>query len=386
MSVFLVKPGTYRYDIMVKGQRYTGSGFKSEKEALIAQETRRKEVGRHLIKREILMEQQLIMSPASLKDTAFDELLIRRLNYLEQKLTKRHFEDTKLLAKRWRQEWGGKMCSQIGPNDIERFRMARAKEASNSTANKELTNLKALFNYGLRLELISRNPTRDLDHLPYDPIEKHVPTNEELDRLIAVADKNTVDFLWLLRETFARVGEVSRLLWKDIDLTKRTVTLHTYKSAKGKRTPRTIPMTEKLQEVLSSRSSRIKHDEEDYVFQRRWYNYRTKTWEQGPYKKRQRLMEDLCKKAGIHPHFGFHQIRHAGASQMAEAGAPVPAIQQILGHTTVGMTMRYVHVNSRAKVEAVRKFEAARGDSHTFHTQPCEEGGKAKKEGHADAA
>lgn len=385
MSVCLVKPGTYRYDIMVKGQRYTGSGFRSEKEALIAQEARRKEVGRHLIKREIMMEQQLILSPASLKDMAFDELLVMRLRVLEKRPTKRHFEDTKLLAKRWRKEWGGKMCSQIEPKDIERFRMERANEASNSTANKELTNLNALFNYGLRLELISRNPAKDLDRLPYDPVEKHVPTNAELDRLIKAADKNTADFLWVLRETFARVGEVTRLLWKDIDFDKKNVTLYTYKSAKGKRKERTIPMTGKLQEVLSRRWERVSHDDGDLVFQRRWYNYRTKTLEQGPYKKRQRLMQDLCKKAGIHPHFGFHQIRHAGASQMAEAGAPVPAIQQILGHTTVGMTMRYVHVNSRAKVEAVRKFEAARGNSHTFHTQLCGEGGEAKKEGHVDA-
>ena len=35
------------------------------------------------------------------------------------------------------------------------------------------------------------------------------------------------------------------------------------------------------------------------------------------------------------------------------AGAPLPAVQQLLGHTDIRVTMRYAHLSPEAQVDAV---------------------------------
>ena len=53
-----------------------------------------------------------------------------------------------------------------------------------------------------------------------------IPTEQELDALIAGAGKKHAAFLRLLKETAMRAGEAIRLEWADIDFEKRTITLN----------------------------------------------------------------------------------------------------------------------------------------------------------------
>jgi len=50
-----------------------------------------------------------------------------------------------------------------------------------------------------------------------------IPTEEEIDQLIAGCGKVTSTFLQLLKETAARSGEAWALKWIDVDLKNRTV-------------------------------------------------------------------------------------------------------------------------------------------------------------------
>jgi integrase len=45
--------------------------------------------------------------------------------------------------------------------------------------------------------------------------------------------------------------------------------------------------------------------------------------------------------------FHFHDLRHTFASRYVMRGGSLPALQQILGHATLAMTMRYSHLGSR---------------------------------------
>jgi len=104
--------------------------------------------------------------------------------------------------------------------------------------------------------MIAINPTEGLEFFPVDKIIKYVPTNEDIDKVIAVADADTQDYLWTIRETMAKVSEINQLLLEDISLRGRFVVLYTRKKRGGHRTPRKVPMTRKLYEVLK-RSARI---------------------------------------------------------------------------------------------------------------------------------
>ena len=57
-------------------------------------------------------------------------------------------------------------------------------------------------------------------------------------------------------------------------------------------------------------------------------------------------------------HFNFHALRHTHATMLIEAGVPVKAVSDRLGHGNVRTTLEtYVHVTDRMKSEAVDKFE-----------------------------
>lgn len=57
--------------------------------------------------------------------------------------------------------------------------------------------------------------------------------------------------------------------------------------------------------------------------------------------------------------FNFHALRHTHATMLIEAGVPVKAVSDRLGHGNVRTTLEtYVHVTERMKTDAVDKFEA----------------------------
>ena len=64
-------------------------------------------------------------------------------------------------------------------------------------------------------------------------------------------------------------------------------------------------------------------------------------------------------------HFNFHALRHTHATMLIEAGIPVKAVAERLGHDNVRTTLEtYVHVTDTQRNEAVDKFEML-GDLNT---------------------
>jgi site-specific recombinase XerD len=63
-----------------------------------------------------------------------------------------------------------------------------------------------------------------------------------------------------------------------------------------------------------------------------------------------------CKKAGLRM-IGWHVLRHTFASHLAMRGVPLKAVQELLGHATIEMTMRYAHLAPTVKREAVAQLD-----------------------------
>jgi integrase len=60
-------------------------------------------------------------------------------------------------------------------------------------------------------------------------------------------------------------------------------------------------------------------------------------------------------------HFRCHDLRHAFASTFLQATGDIAALQAILGHKTVSMTMRYAHMITSHLHSAMAKFDAKVG-------------------------
>jgi len=63
-----------------------------------------------------------------------------------------------------------------------------------------------------------------------------------------------------------------------------------------------------------------------------------------------------CRKAGIE-RVTWHTLRHTFASRLVARGVDIVTVQQLLGHSTVTVTMRYTHTNLDAKRNAMQKLE-----------------------------
>ena len=62
-----------------------------------------------------------------------------------------------------------------------------------------------------------------------------------------------------------------------------------------------------------------------------------------------------------------HQLRHTYATELLRAGASLPAVQQLLGHLDIRMTLRYVQVTQN---DLQREYQQARHALAQRHTMP----------------
>jgi integrase len=353
MSVYS-KPGKgWRYDFILKGKRYTSSWFKTRNQAYLAEAKKRVVVenGAPVVTASQPLRREGRTTPT---DMAFLDLVNKRLDYLKTYKSTTHYTQNVYMARRLVKAWPGVTCRQISPDLVQQYIAARGRSGP-SAANKELRNLRALFNFGIKLGLIQTNPTLGLEFLPVERRLRYIPPKEDIAKVLLAADPDTQDYLLAIIDTLARVGEINRLTWTDVDFTGKYVVLYTRKKRGGHLTPRKVAMTSRLQAMLLKRFGQ-RDPAHPWVFWRRAWSRRAGQVVTGPYPYRQRLLGKLCDKAGVRP-FAFHALRHFGASLLDQAKVPLGAIQRILGHESRTTTEIYLHALGEAEREAMEIFE-----------------------------
>ena len=228
MSIYSIKGKGWRYDFTLKGIRYTAAWFPTKKEAKQAESEKRKEVKD---------PKPVIQTPT---DMAFLELVNRRLDYLKAYGSENYYSGHTCFARKWVEEWEGLNCREISINTVQSYLFKR-KKVSACIANYDLRCLRALFNFGMKREWISANPTKGIDIFPVEKKEQYVPPKEDALKVILAADPDTQDYLYVIRETMGRVSEVNSLTWTGVHFKERYVILYTRKKKGSHLTPRKSP-------------------------------------------------------------------------------------------------------------------------------------------------
>ncbi len=295
-------------------------------------------------------------------DMGFLELVNRRLDHVRTRNSEKHYNENRYMARRWVDRWGHLPCSQITDEMVEKFILERG-QFSPDTANKEIRYLRATFNYARNKKWISENPTEGVSFFPVEKRVKYVPPPGDIDKVIACAERDDQDYLITIRDTMARISEVNRLTWDDVNLKERYVVLYTRKKTGGHLTPRAVSMTDRLHRVLLRRHSQ-RDMSKPWVFWHSYWSRKAKRRCEGPYGDRKKIMKRLCAKANVR-YFRFHGLRHSGASVMDNANVSIGSIQRILGHENRKTTEIYLHGIGGAEREAIAVFERATDNSHT---------------------
>ncbi|MBF0481646.1 MAG: site-specific integrase [Desulfovibrionaceae bacterium] len=360
MPIYYIEDKGWRCEIQVKNKRYSTKHFKLKKEAKEAEAALRAEV-------KILSKGQSQVQT----DITFDKLLELRLDYLQSKGNDRvkYYKDNRYMGRRWIREWDGVPCSQITTIMIEKFLNKRRDEyikqckekgrevkSLHYALNMDIRCLKALFNYGIsRGVLTIKNPVTGLSSYPVDKQRRYSPPYEDILKIISTADEDTADYLTILKDTLARVNEINKLTWDDVDFKNRQITLRTRKKKGGAETPRLIPMTNTVRMILKKR---IKTTDRNipWVFHHEYFSKDAKGYVVGQYKDRKKFMKTLCEKAGV-KYFRFHGIRHSAASYLNQKKVPLTSIQSLLGHEKLTTTQIYLHHSPESLRDAIKLLE-----------------------------
>ncbi len=207
--------------------------------------------------------------------------------------------------------------------------------------------ISAFCNWLVARGALARNPVPDLSlERPPQKHPRYLSTSDvdALCREIAAdgarAFKRGQAGLWLLPVVRAnvylglRASELCHLRWDHVDLASKTLVVantdgFTTKSARE----RTLPLARPVVDVLGGLGQ-----DGDWVF----------TSATGLQLQRQylsRAFKRYVRAAGLPEHVNFHTTRHTAASWLAERGAPVEAIRMYLGHSSVAVTERYMHLS-----------------------------------------
>jgi integrase len=231
---------------------------------------------------------------------------------------------------------------EINPADIEGFKLHRRKEVSGSTVNRELALLKHMLNLAIDWDLyLGSNPVRKVKYFQEVNTGFRTLSKEEEKKFLAHATPYIQDIATFDLNTGLRIGEILSLTWESVDLEKNLLSVFAHKTNKI----RIVPINTEARRVLSYWALGKKSQ---FVF----YNHETGK----PFVDLKAGFALACRKAGIEG-VTWHTLRHTFASRLVARGADIVTVQQLLGHSSITVTMRYTHTNLDAKRNATQKLE-----------------------------
>lgn len=193
------------------------------------------------------------------------------------------------------------------------------KQLSEATVNREQSYLHAVFSELKRMgEWTGENPLDGIRQFKEGDQELSFLYQDEIERLLAACDDSANKDLGII----ARICLATGARWSEAQDLRQSQILPgrlTYTQTKSKKN-RTVPISEKLQKLLPKKRG----------------NLFTPSYE---------AFQSALKRAHIELPKGqrTHVLRHTFASHFMMRGGNILVLQQILGHSTIMMTMKYAH-------------------------------------------
>jgi integrase len=254
--------------------------------------------------------------------------------------------------------------SQITIAEVDRYRQAQVRrgELSVTSINKTITRLGQILEVAVEYGLIERNPARGrrrrlkavrptpvwLDRAEHvealldaaGELDRHAKTKGGHDEKVGLVYRRAL----LATLVFAglRIGELTALQWRDVDLAGNRITVRASKTDAGMRQIDLLPV---LHNELTAHKAQAPNATPDgFVFATAagteliQGNIRRRVLDKAIEKANEKLTEtgDVPLPDGLTP----HKLRHTFASILVALGVDPGSVMDQLGHTDPGFTLR----------------------------------------------
>jgi site-specific recombinase XerD len=281
------------------------------------------------------LPEKLRRATVTFAEIAKDALAYSKVNKLSHRTDKVRMET--LLG--WFREYP---AESITPQEIER--RFENEKWSPATINRHRALLSLTYRLAIRNGKIKENPARLVRHRLEDNARIRFLSPEEetkLRKTIEAACPERIAELDVALNTGIRLGEQYRLRWEDVSFTRRMLSIPRSKNG----STRHVPLNKAALGALESLAKRTSGSEfvcGGATEPRRWF-------------------EPVVKAASLEA-FTWHCLRHTFASRLVMAGVDIRTVQELLGHKTIGMTVRYSHLAPKHTLAAVERLDAPTGE------------------------
>lgn len=222
---------------------------------------------------------------------------------------------------------------------------SKGKSLAPATVNRYGAALAAVMTWSIKRRIAPKgfvHPCRSVERRPENNEKTRFLSEDERQRLLDACKASRWPRLYLLAlmglSTGARKSELLGLRWEHVDLAMRVVHIGTTKNGDPKVLPLIPAVVEQLQALAGQPGALVfastRLPDKAYAFELRW--------------------AQALKAARIRG-FRFHDLRHSCASFLAQHGATLLEIGDLLGHRQVSMTKRYSHLASSHRSALVNR-------------------------------
>jgi len=255
--------------------------------------------------------------------------------------------------------------THLSSSDVGKFRDALAKKYSPVSVNVARACIRAALYDAFRDGLVDVNEAArvpKLDEQTRGRQKRRAFTDNELRRILAVADNEWRGMVLVGAYGGLRLGDVSLLCWQDVDLANRELRFTSEKTGREMVIPIAGPLHAYLLEIASN-------DEPDAPLFPRAFELRSGK-KSGLSNKFYRLMtragvverrtnkkkgagRDAARQSGG---LGFHCLRHYCTTALKSSGASDVVAREIIGHESAAVSRTYSHIDAATLRAAIDKL------------------------------
>ncbi len=269
-------------------------------------------------------------------------------------LTRKHYGRDLDALVRWCDQHAVADWSELHASHIRQFVAdGHRRGLSGRSLQRRLAALRTFFRYLVREGALQHDPATDI---PAPKSGKRLPRTLDVDSVARLLDGmdpgedplllRDLALFELLYSCGLRLSEAASLNLNGLDLREGVVRV-TGKGAKDRLLPIGRKARERLGEWLQSRAGLARIEEQAVFVNRRGGRLSVRSVED----RLARLAGELLGQA-VHP----HMLRHSFASHMLESSGDLRAVQELLGHASIGTTQVYTHLDFQ---HLARVYDAA---------------------------